>query len=186
MKKIAVFCGSRYGISNVFKEDAEKFGKELAKRNIALVYGGSSVGIMGTVADSVLEAGGKVIGIMPAFLDKQERSHHQLSEFIVVNSMHERKAKMAELADGFIALPGGTGTLEEFFEIFTWAQIGLHHKPLGLLNIDHYYDPLVDLVNHMADMRFMDEEHRSLALVDADPAGLLNKFNDYCSTTFNL
>lgn len=179
MKSLAIFCGSRNGASTVYKEDAKKLGQELANRKIALVYGGSSAGIMGAVADAVMEAGGKAIGIMPAFLDKKERSHKKLSELIIVNSMHERKAKMSELADGYIALPGGPGTLEEFFEIFTWAQIGLHQKPLGLLNTNHYYDPLVNLFHHMADEQFMDENHRSMTLVDTDPTGLLDQFNKY-------
>lgn len=179
MKTLAVFCGSSKGASNVYLEVMKKLGKELAKRNITLVYGGACVGIMGAVADSVLEAGGKVIGVMPSFLEKREISHKNLTELIVVDSMHERKAKMAELADGFIALPGGPGTLEEFFEIFTWAQLGLHHKPCGLLNINHYYDPLVALFNHMSDEQFLHEKYRSMALVDVEPNGLLDQFNTY-------
>ncbi|MGE7768684.1 TIGR00730 family Rossman fold protein [Peribacillus sp. NPDC096540] len=179
MKTLAVFCGSSKGASTVYLEAAIKLGKELAKRNITLVYGGACVGIMGAVADSVLEAGGKVIGVMPSFLEKREISHKNLTELIVVDSMHERKAKMAELADGFIALPGGPGTLEEFFEIFTWAQLGLHHKPCGLLNINHYYDPLVALFNHMSDEQFLHEKYRSMALVDVEPNGLLDQFNTY-------
>ena len=179
MKKLAVFCGSSNGASNVYIEEAKKLGKELAKRNIALVYGGASVGVMGAVADSVLEEGGTVIGVMPSFLEKREISHKNLSELIIVDSMHDRKAKMADLADGFIALPGGPGTLEEFFEIFTWAQLGLHQKPCGLLNINHYYDPLVSLFNHMAEEQFLHEKYRNLALVDNEPKGLLDKFNSY-------
>lgn len=176
MKSLAVFCRSRNGASDVYIEGAKKLGEELAKRKITLIYGGSSVGIMGAVADSVLEAGGQAIGIMPSFLDVKERSHKTLSDLIIVESMHERKEKMSDLADGFMALPGGPGTLEEFFEIFTWAQIGLHRKPLGLLNINHYYDPLIALFHHMADEQFMDEEHRSMALVDVEPGSLLNQF----------
>jgi len=179
LKKLAVFCGSSNGASNVYIEEAKKLGKELAKRNIALVYGGASVGVMGAVADSVLEEGGTVIGVMPSFLEKREISHKNLSELIIVDSMHDRKAKMADLADGFIALPGGPGTLEEFFEIFTWAQLGLHQKPCGLLNINHYYDPLVSLFNHMAEEQFLHEKYRNLALVDNEPKGLLDKFNSY-------
>lgn len=179
MKKIAVFCGSSNGASGVYVDGAKKLGKELAKRNIALVYGGASVGIMGAVADSVLEEGGYVIGVMPSFLEKREISHKNLSELIIVDSMHERKAKMADLADGFIALPGGPGTLEEFFEVFTWAQLGLHDKPCGLLNIHHYYDPLISLFNHMSDEQFLQEKFRSMALVDNDPKGLLDQFHTY-------
>ena len=179
MKSIAVFCGSSNGASNVYIENAKRFGKELAKRDITLVYGGASVGIMGSVADAVLEEGGQVIGIMPSFLEKREISHKRLSELIVVDSMHERKAKMAELADGFVALPGGPGTLEEFFEIFTWAQLGLHQKPCGLLNINHYFAPLVELFNHMTREQFLHEKYRSMALVDVEPSQLLDKFDSY-------
>lgn len=179
MKSLAVFCGSKKGASDVYIKGAEQLGKELAKRKITLVYGGSSEGIMGATADSVLEAGGNVIGVMPHFLDTKERSHQNLTELIVVGSMHERKAKMADLADGFIALPGGPGTMEEFFEIFTWAQLGLHQKPIGFLNINHYYDPLVALFNHMADEQFMDEKFRLMALADAEPKSLLDKFSAY-------
>jgi uncharacterized protein (TIGR00730 family) len=179
MKSIAVFCGSSNGASNIYIDHAKKFGKALAERNITLVYGGASVGIMGAVADAVLEEGGQVIGIMPSFLEQREISHKRLSELIVVNSMHERKAKMAELADGFVALPGGPGTLEEFFEIFTWAQLGLHQKPCGLLNINHYFDPLVEMFNHMAKEQFLHEKYLSMALVDVEPHRLLEKFNSY-------
>ncbi|MFK9094419.1 TIGR00730 family Rossman fold protein [Bacillus salipaludis] len=179
MKKLAVFCGSSNGASDVYIEGAKNLGKELAERDIALVYGGASVGIMGAVADSVLDEGGHVIGVMPSFLDNREIAHKNLSELIIVDSMHERKAKMADLADGFIALPGGPGTLEEFFEIFTWAQLGLHHKPCGLLNINHYYDPLIALFNHMTEEQFLHEKYRTLALVDNDPKGILDKFITY-------
>lgn len=134
---------------------------------------------MGAVADSVLDEGGYVIGVMPSFLDDREIAHKDLTELIIVDSMHERKAKMADLADGFIALPGGPGTLEEFFEIFTWAQLGLHNKPCGLLNINHYYDPLITLFNHMSDEQFLHEKYRSMAIVDSDPKGILDKFNTY-------
>jgi len=179
VKKLSVFCGSSNGASNIYIEGAKTLGKELAKRDIALVYGGASVGIMGAVADSVLDEGGYVIGVMPSFLDNREISHKNLSELIIVDSMHERKAKMADLADGFIALPGGPGTLEEFFEIFTWAQLGLHHKPCGLLNINHYYDPLIALFNHMSEEQFLHEKYRTMALVDNEPKRLLDKFNTY-------
>ncbi|MEI5909087.1 TIGR00730 family Rossman fold protein [Bacillus spongiae] len=179
MKTIAVFCGSSNGTSELYIQGARKLGKELAKRNITLVYGGASVGIMGAVADSVLEEGGKVIGVMPGFLDNREISHKNLSELIIVDSMHERKAKIAELADGFMALPGGPGTLEEFFEVFTWAQLGLHQKPCGLLNINHYYDPLIALFNHMSDEEFLHKKYRTMAIVEEDPMRILDKFNAY-------
>jgi uncharacterized protein (TIGR00730 family) len=179
VKSLAVFCGSRNGASDVYVEGAKKLGRELANRKITLVYGGSSVGMMGAVANSVLEAGGQVIGVMPSFLDHKERSHKNLSELIIVDSMHERKAKMSDLAEGFMALPGGPGTLEEFFEIFTWAQLGLHQKPLGFLNINHYFDPLVALFNHITDEQFMDEKYRSFALVDDNANGILDKFMQF-------
>ncbi|MBK0010295.1 TIGR00730 family Rossman fold protein [Bacillus sp. S35] len=179
MKRIAVFCGSSNGASDLYIQGAKDLGKELAKRNISLVYGGASVGVMGAVADAVLEAGGHVIGVMPTFLEEREISHKNLSELIVVESMHERKAKMAELVDGFITLPGGPGTLEEFFEIFTWAQLGLHQKPCGLLNINDYYTPLISLFNHMTEEQFLQEKYRSMALVDTEPHGLLDQFNTY-------
>jgi uncharacterized protein (TIGR00730 family) len=179
MKSLAVFCGSRIGASGVYIEVAKKLGQELAKRQITLIYGGSSVGMMGAVANAVLESGGQVIGVIPEFLDDKERSHKNLTELIIVGSMHERKTKMSDLADGFMALPGGPGTLEEFFEIFTWAQLGLHQKPIGLLNIHHYFDLLISLFNQMANEQFMDEKFRSMALVDTEPQGLLDQFHSY-------
>jgi uncharacterized protein (TIGR00730 family) len=179
MKRLAVFCGSSNGASEAYKEGAIQLGKELARQGIALVYGGASIGLMGTIANTVLEEGGQVIGVIPKVLENKEISHPHLTELLVVSSMHERKAKMADLADGFIALPGGSGTLEEFIEVFTWAQLGLHQKPMGLLNIDHYYDPLVSLLNHMADQQFLQEKFRSMALVDSTPQSLIERFYHY-------
>lgn len=179
MKRIAVFCGSSAGASPVYTEEAVALGKELARREMELVYGGSCIGLMGAIADSMVESGGKVIGVLPDFLQEKEIAHPALSELIVVKSMHERKAKMTELADGFITLPGGAGTMEEFFEIFTWAQLGLHKKPLGILNINHYYDPLVGLINHMADAEFLQDQYRTITIVDSDPKQLLDKFATY-------
>ncbi|MDN4075006.1 MULTISPECIES: TIGR00730 family Rossman fold protein [Fictibacillus] len=179
MKNLAVFCGSSNGVSDIYVKEAARLGKELADRKIGLVYGGASVGVMGAVADSVLQHGGHVTGIMPDFLEKREISHKNLSKLIVVDSMHERKAKMAELSDGFIALPGGPGTMEEFFEIFTWAQLGLHQKPCGLLNINHYFDPLISLFNHMAAEGFLQEKYREMALAASAPEDLLIQFSTY-------
>jgi uncharacterized protein (TIGR00730 family) len=179
IRSVAVYCGSSSGASDIYMEKAKELGKELAKRSITLIYGGSSIGLMGAVADSVLAAGGKAIGVMPSILDKREISHKSLSELIVVDTMHERKAKMAELADGFITLPGGAGTMEEFFEVFTWAQIGLHKKPIGILNINRYYDPLIALLNHMNKEKFLQDQYRSMALIDDEPDGLLDQFGDY-------
>lgn len=176
MKSIAVFCGSSIGASEAYKEGAVQLGKELAQREITLVYGGASVGIMGTIADTVLGEGGKVIGVIPRLLEEREIAHQHLTELHVVDTMHERKAKLADLSDGFIALPGGPGTLEEFFEIFTWAQIGLHQKPCGLLNIQRYYDPLMNLLDHMVEQQFLQEKYRSLAILESDPKALLDRF----------
>jgi uncharacterized protein (TIGR00730 family) len=179
LKRLAVFCGSSNGASNKYKEGAIQLGKELARREITLVYGGASVGIMGGIADAVLGEGGEVIGVIPKMLEEREISHPNLTELFIVHSMHERKAKMADLADGFIALPGGPGTLEEFFEIFTWAQLGLHQKPFGLLNINHYYDPLVSLFDHMTEQQFMQQKYRSMAIVESDPERLIERFSTY-------
>jgi uncharacterized protein (TIGR00730 family) len=179
MKRLAVFCGSSLGASDAYKAGAIQLGKELAKRNITLVYGGSSIGLMGAVADTVLNEGGLVIGVIPRLLEEREIAHNQLTELHTVETMHERKAKMAELADGFIVLPGGSGTLEEFFEMFTWSQIGLHQKPCGLLNIHHYYDPLISLFDHMVKEGFLQEKFRSIAIVDETPDMLIDKFMGY-------
>lgn len=183
MKKLAVFCGSSDGASPAYKEGAVQLGKEMARRGITLVYGGASVGIMGTVADAVLEAGGQVIGVIPQMLEDREISHRGLTELIVVGSMHERKMKMAELADGFIALPGGPGTMEEYFEIFTWAQLGLHQKPCGILNVNGYYDLLISFFDHMNEQQFLQDKYRAMALVADSPDELIEKFNTYTPPT---
>lgn len=179
MKKIAVFCGSSMGASEAYASGARELGKELARRGLSLVYGGANVGLMGAVANSVLSEGGEAIGILPGFLKNREIAHPLLSELVIVDSMHERKAKMAELADGFIVLPGGAGTMDEFFEIFTWLQLGLHAKPCGLLNVNRYFDPLIALIDHMADENFLQEKYRTAVLVDEDPGELLNRFATY-------
>ncbi|MCM3789654.1 TIGR00730 family Rossman fold protein [Domibacillus indicus] len=179
MKRIAVFCGSASGASISYTDSAVSLGKELAKRGISLVYGGSSAGLMGTVADTVLQEGGEVIGVIPTLLKEREIAHTQLTELHVVESMHERKAKMAELADAFIVLPGGAGTMEEFFEVFTWAQIGLHQKPIGLLNPAHYFDPLVSFFDHMTTEQFLQEQYRSMLLVHDSAAQLIRSFHTY-------
>ncbi|NWQ39727.1 TIGR00730 family Rossman fold protein [Bacillus sp. EB106-08-02-XG196] len=179
MKRVAVYCGSSLGASEAYKTGAIQLGKELAKRNITLVYGGSSIGLMGAVADTVLNEGGHAIGVIPKILEEREISHKGLTELITVDTMHERKAKMAELVDGFVVMPGGTGTLEEFFEVFTWGQIGLHKKPCGLLNINRYYDPLIRLFEHMIDQKFLQEKFGSMAIIEEEPAALLDKFLIY-------
>ncbi|MFB9279319.1 TIGR00730 family Rossman fold protein [Cohnella cellulosilytica] len=179
MKSIAVFCGSGMGARPSYREGAIELGQELARQGITLVYGGASVGLMGTVADAVLEAGGKAIGVLPKMLDDREIAHRGLTELIVVNSMHERKMKMSELADGFIALPGGPGTMEEFFEIFTWAQLGLHGKPCGILNVDRYFDLLLAFFRHMNEQQFLQDKYAPMVLSDSSPTGLLDKFRAY-------
>ena len=151
IKRIAVYCGSAAGASEIYRLEAVKFARILVEQGITLVYGGASVGIMGTVANTVLREGGKAIGVIPALLEGREIAHKNLTELHRVSTMHERKSKMIELADGFVALPGGFGTLEEFAEVFTWSQIGLHQKPVGLMNINNYYDPLLSLISKMTD-----------------------------------
>lgn len=179
MKKLAVFCGSKDGASPVFREAAATLGTALAQHDLQLVYGGSRVGTMGAVADAVLAADGQAIGVLPHFLQEKEIAHPNLTELHLVSSMHERKAKMAELADGFIILPGGPGTMEEFFEVFTWAQLGLHEKPCGILNIDGYYDSLIALFKQMETQGFLIPEHAAMLLVESTPEALLERFRHY-------
>ncbi|MFF2886007.1 TIGR00730 family Rossman fold protein [Paenibacillus sp. NPDC057967] len=179
MKSIAVFCGSSEGASSIYKESAVELGHVLAEQQITLIYGGANVGLMGAVADAVLEQGGLVIGVLPYFLQDREIAHKGLTELIKVDSMHERKAKMTELADGFIALPGGPGTMEEFFEIFTWGQLGLHRKPCGLLNINRYFDPIVSMFDVMQREQFMQPKYRSMVITDDTPEGILKQFSNY-------
>lgn len=179
MKKLAVFCGSKDGATPIFRQAAATLGTALARHDLGLVYGGSRVGTMGAVADAVIAANGQAIGVLPHFLQEKEIAHPNLTELHLVESMHNRKAKMAELADGFIILPGGPGTMEEFFEVFTWAQLGLHEKPCGILNIDGYYDPLVTLFQQMETQGFLISEHAAMLLVESDPERLLERFRTY-------
>lgn len=179
IKRIAVYCGSAAGASEIYRLEAVKFARILVEQGITLVYGGASVGIMGTVADTVLREGGKAIGVIPALLEGREIAHKNLTELHRVSTMHERKSKMIELADGFVALPGGFGTLEEFAEVFTWSQIGLHQKPVGLMNINNYYDPLLLLISKMTDEQFMQEKYRHMAVVETDGNALIRRFRDY-------
>ncbi len=179
MNRLAVFCGSKDGAHPVFREAAGTLGQALAARDIGLVYGGSRVGTMGAVADATLAAQGQAIGVLPHFLQEKELAHPGLTELHLVHSMHERKAKMSELADGYIILPGGPGTMEEFFEVFTWAQLGLHEKPCGVLNIDGYYDPLIALFDTMERQGFLIPEHRAMLIVESDPNRLLERFATY-------
>lgn len=179
MNSICVFCGSSSGKDPAYAEAARFLGDTLARRGVTLVYGGGNVGLMGIVADAALEAGGEVIGVMPKALVEREISHSSLTKLHVVGSMHERKALMSELSDGFIALPGGNGTLEEFFEVLTWAQLGEHRKPCGLLNVSAYYDPLLNILDHMVDQGFLSEKHRSIVQVESEPENMLNAFDCY-------
>lgn len=173
MNAVCVYCGSSPGEDPAYAAAATAVGRLLAASGRALVYGGGHVGLMGTVADAALAAGGRVIGVIPRSLEEKELAHRGLSELRVVGSMHERKAMMADLADAFLALPGGLGTLEELFETWTWGQLGLHAKPCGLLNVAGFYDPLLALVDHMVAERFVGADHRRLLLVDTDPEKLL-------------
>ncbi|HEY6937198.1 MAG TPA: TIGR00730 family Rossman fold protein [Terriglobales bacterium] len=179
IQRICVFCGSSDGARPEYLDAATELGKQLAATNIGLVYGGAGVGLMGAVADAVLAAGGEVIGVMPRSLVEREVAHSKVRDLRVVGSMHERKALMAEVADAFIALPGGLGTLEEFFEVWTWAQLGEHTKPLGMLNVAGYYDPLLVFFDHLVSQRFIRPEHRAMVLVEQDSAALLSRFARY-------
>ncbi len=179
MKRICVFCGSSPGAKSDYVQTARLLGVTLAQRNITLVYGGASVGLMGQLAKACLDAGGQVIGVIPKALVGMEVAYTQLVQLEVVGSMHERKARMAELADGFIGLPGGLGTLEEFFEVLTWAQLGMHQKPCGLLNICHYYDSLVAFLDRAVEQQFVEQAHREMIQIDDSVDGLLSKFETY-------
>lgn len=179
MKMICVYCGSNPGRLPEYRGMARLLGYELAARGLGLVYGGASIGVMGAVADAVLERGGQAIGIIPHSLATKEVSHDGLDELIVVGSMHERKAKMAELSDGFVALPGGWGTIEEIFEMLTWAQLGFHEKPCGLLNIASYYDHLFAFLEKAIEQQFVKEAYRPMIIMDDTPGTLLDRFSNY-------
>lgn len=181
MKRICVFCGSSAGRNPAYRDAAEALGRLLAREGIGLVYGGSSVGLMTAVADAALAAGGEVIGVIPRALEAKEIAHPGLSALHVVGSMHERKALMAELSDGFVALPGGMGTFDEFFEVVTWAQLGIHVKPCGLLNVGGYYDRLTAFLDHAVAERFVKGEHREMIVVEERPEALLERFRAYRS-----
>ncbi len=179
MKQVCIFCGSYPGTQPFYMAAAHAMGLGLAKRNLGLVYGGGRVGLMGAVADGTLARGGKVTGVIPQSLVDRELAHTGLSELRVVTSMHQRKAMMAEIADAFIALPGGFGTLDELFEIITWAQLGFHHKPIALLNISGYFDPLTQFIEHMATEGFIKPVHRKAVLVKDDVDTLLDTIVAY-------
>ncbi len=172
---ICVFCGSQSGKRPIYAEAARRVGQAIARDGLGLVYGGGRVGLMGIVADSALKAGGRVVGVIPEALSAREIAHDGLTELHVVPGMHERKAMMASRSDAFLALPGGVGTFEEFFEILTWGVLGLHRKPIGLLNTDGYYDPLIMLVDHAVAERFVRPEHRDLILILDDPEAIVSR-----------
>lgn len=179
MKHICVFCGSKTGVNEEYRHAASQLGRLLAENGQVLVFGGGSVGLMGVIADACLEAGGDVIGVIPAPLATKELLHTGVSDMRQVPDMHARKALMTELADGFVALPGGYGTLEELFEVITWAQLGFHRKKIGLLNVAGYYDPLVRLIDHAADEGFIKPKHRQLIVADPQPGRLLKRMADH-------
>lgn len=179
MKRICVFCGSSLGNSILYQESARNLGRLLAEKKIELVYGGASVGLMGCVANACLENGGKVIGVIPKNLADMEVAHDHLTELRIVDTMHERKGLMSKLSDGFISLPGGIGTLEETFEMFTWLQLGLQIKPMGLLNISNFYDDLKNMLQRMVADEFLLDQHRDMLLMEEDIEILLEKLLAY-------
>ncbi|MBG43589.1 MAG: TIGR00730 family Rossman fold protein [Aequorivita sp.] len=179
LNKICVFCGSSDGNDLAITDTATKLGEIFAERNITLVYGAAKIGVMGTIAKSVLDNSGKVIGIIPNFLKKKEVVHLGLTKLITTQNMHERKLKMQETSDGFIALPGGMGTLEELFEIITWLQLGLHQKPIGLLNINGFYNDLIKMLETMVRKGFLSMDNYNLLLVDSNPNQLLKKMEEF-------
>jgi uncharacterized protein (TIGR00730 family) len=175
LRRVCVFCGSSTGTSPAYRNAAERLASEMTARGIGLVFGGGCVGLMGIVADAVLAAGGHAIGVIPHAMVAREIAHHGLPDLRIVSSMHERKAMMAELSDAFLALPGGFGTFEEFFEVVTWTQLGLHRKRCGLLNVKGFYDPLLALVNRAVEEGFIKAENRAIVTADSDPAALLDR-----------
>jgi uncharacterized protein (TIGR00730 family) len=172
--RLCIFCGSSPGARPAYSEATVELAQLLAARGIGIVYGGASVGLMGLLADTAMAAGGEVLGVIPNALERKEIARHGLTELYVVDSMHERKALMAELSDAFVALPGGSGTLEELFEVFTWSQLGLHRKACALLNVAGYYDGLAAFLDHAVDERFLRAEHRAMLLCENTPAAVLD------------
>jgi uncharacterized protein (TIGR00730 family) len=179
LKRICVFCGSSKGANSAYSEAARQLGLALVRRGIGLVYGGGNIGLMGVIADTVLKADGEAIGVIPEALEEREVAHTGLTKLHVVGSMHERKALMAELSDGFIALPGGFGPYEEFCEVITWSQLGIHAKPCGMLNVEGYYNTLIDLFDKGVEESFIRPEHRRIVLTDTEPEKLLNKMSEF-------
>lgn len=183
MKRVCVFCGSNRGVKPEYLQAAEQTGQALVSRGLGLVYGGTSVGLMRAVADTVLDAGGEVIGVIPEALVGKEHAYARLDDLRIVGSMQARKAMMAELSDAFIALPGGLGTLDEIFEMLTWSQLGIHRKPCGLLDIEGYYGDLIAFLDHATSQQFIKPNHRAMILIDKDPSRLLARFVEYQAPT---
>lgn len=181
--RYTVFCGSSIGSKKEYEKSATVLGEALAQRKIGIVYGGAKVGLMGAIADGALAKGGEVIGVIPHFLANVELGHCGLTSLLFVDTMHERKAKMEELSDGIIALPGGYGTLEEFFEVLTWGQLGLHKKPIALFNIEEFYNPLLKMIEEMVDQGFLKEENKNMIIVSDDLEDLLHQMEVYQAPT---
>ncbi|MFM2286836.1 MAG: hypothetical protein RLZZ543_2333 [Bacteroidota bacterium] len=179
MKSIVVYCGSRKGNRPAYAQAAAVLGKSLAERNIRLVYGGGNVGLMGITANAVMDNGGQVLGVIPGFLNDLEVGHYGITELVVVDNMHQRKLRMYEEADGIITLPGGFGTMEEIFEMLTWGQLGMHQKPIGILNVDGYYDALVAQADRMVADDFLSERNRAMLIVESTPEALLERLINY-------
>lgn len=182
MKSICVYCGSNFNGDVGLRKAIEDLAQTLASQNITLVFGGGSVGVMGLIADETLKRKGKVIGVIPQFLMDKEVGHTGLTEMIVTENMHQRKQKMADLSDGFVILPGGFGTMEEFFEVLTWLQLGLHSKPIGVLNVDGFYDPLFAQLDVMVERRFLKQNNRALVFNETEAEVLINSMKDFKAT----
>jgi uncharacterized protein (TIGR00730 family) len=178
-RSVCVYCGASSGHDPVHAEAARALGREMAQQRLALIYGGGHVGLMGIIADAVLDAGGEVTGVIPKALMDTEVGHDRLTRLMVVKDMHERKALMAELANGFIAMPGGIGTLEELFEAMTWAQLGFHEKPVGLLNVNGFYDKLLAFLSQLEQEGFLRAEHKNLLINESEPSALLERLREF-------
>lgn len=179
LNNITVFCGAGAGRKEIYVESAYNLGKFLAEENIGLVYGGGATGMMGAVAEGTLDAGGHVIGVIPQFLVDREVAHERVQDMQIVRTMHERKALLEEQGDGIIMMPGGAGTLEEFFEVFTWAQLGLHDKPIGILNVNGFFDGLIEVIRNLIRDGFLEERYEALIMVETDASELLKKFKEF-------
>jgi hypothetical protein len=179
MKNICMFCGSTVGKNPIYKQTAQEVGLLFVKKQIRLIYGGGRVGLMGIIADTVMQNGGKVVGIIPQFLIEMEVAHSRLSEMIMVKTMHERKKRMTDMAQGFMIMPGGIGTMDEFFEVFTWAQLGLHAKPIGLLNTNGFFDKLLAYIDFAVEEGFVKPQSREMILIETDAEQLIENMQNY-------